>query len=234
MPTEIVGENRPAAKGFSAPGPLPFEPSGKHIVHVAYKLLRLFETGTGRNRRCSIGEALPFALPFLRGSLRFSLNRIPAAIMAEVGRRPLRDTNGESGAHREMKAAAILWMKSQGARDARDEASCFVGRADAFSESQRWAVECGNTSITKLDNFICARQHDPGCRLTIIPYQRNGFDEAVRGLLAVDIEVTQAARLDLAAYSFAMVDGFVGTANAGRRPKGYRAALSRLNGRAGA
>ncbi|MCY1644795.1 hypothetical protein [Methylorubrum sp. SL192] len=112
-------------------------PPGDHLVHVAYKLLRLFETGTGRNRRCAIGEALPFALPFLRGSLRLRLSRIPAAMVAEATRLQHRDISGESGTHRVMKAAAVLWMRTEGARDARDEVSCFVGRADAFSASQR-------------------------------------------------------------------------------------------------
>ncbi|MHC2090025.1 hypothetical protein [Methylobacterium sp. CM6244] len=191
----------------------------------------LFQSGPGFRSRSDIGDALALAVPVIAGSVRLRFSRMPLKHLHAMERKGLRDAPGESGRHLSLKEAAVLWMKSQVARDARTEVSCFAGRADAYSEQHGWAVECGDTRVTKLASFI----HSTAQRFTLIPYQRLGTigrsELSRRRPIAVDFVAGPTARRDLNSYRFAMTDGLVGTADARRRPVGYLSACALAGGR---
>ncbi|KQT60001.1 hypothetical protein ASG52_19955 [Methylobacterium sp. Leaf456] len=100
-----------------------------------------------------------------------------------------------------LKRAALLWMRSEYAADAREEVDCLVGRADVFSPSAAWIAECGKTGVSKLVTAVASGEP---IRFSLIPYQWATWDDetTARRLIAVEFswtpefsqQVAQAAR----------------------------------------
>ncbi|WP_238231576.1 hypothetical protein [Methylobacterium thuringiense] len=120
---------------------------------------------------------------YAKGHLSVGLARIPLRHCLAAHAADPYPTGNESKRHARMKHAAVLWMRECGAADARDEVECAAGRADAYSATADWAVECGNTRIGKLVSCIeCSKRP----LFTLIPYQNEHRpDGRVRSLVGV-------------------------------------------------
>lgn len=138
---------------------------------------RLFTRGNpGWSNRDCVFAYDPLIAAFGAGRVKMRVSRLSAS--ARKAGLAIRYHGGrtESAHHFALKQSARAWMIENGATDAYVEQRCFVGRADAYSEKQSWAVECGCTAIGKLVAAIQSGE----VRFTLIPFQGHPFywDEA--------------------------------------------------------
>lgn len=153
-----------------------------------YKMLGRIETLFNRRpggwgSRDAISVIEPLIQPLVTGRIKVRCIHLPLPA-CRTGRRNAHSTCSETRAHAQMKTAAIAWMRSEGARDAREEQDCAVGRADAFSEKAGWVVECGHTAKGKL---VSAIECPALSRFTLIPFQDQTWaNGAARRLVAAD------------------------------------------------
>ena len=148
------------------------------------RLERLFNRRSkGWGARDTVASIEWLLEPFAQGELRVEVIRLPAE--ASIAARAVRTAGRrESLEHHQLKAAAVAWMRSAGAEDAREERWCPVGKADAHSASQAWVVECGNTPMRKLFDAV---EQEGISRFTLIPYQDLTWrDGSPRRLLAAE------------------------------------------------
>lgn len=150
------------------------------------KLNRLFtRLDDGWGPRDSIADSAILLQPFADGRIRLKIHRIPAAICEAALVAEVTPHGTEKRAHARMKEAAVRWMIASGSRDADTELfSVIPGISDAYSVTDNWIVECGNTAISKLRNAVLHRSRP---RFTLIPYQSLLFPNGqARRLVAVD------------------------------------------------
>lgn len=145
----------------------------------------IFNRGdTGWGSRDFGSTFLPLARAYILRDLAVRLIRIPAAHCAAACAGRVGSHGKESYEHALLKRSALLWARSLGAADAKEEEWCAVGRADVYSANHRWVIECGNTPIKKLVDAVRSEQQP---RFTLVPYQRCPSSlPASASLIAID------------------------------------------------
>lgn len=172
---------------------------------VSDKLNTLFtRRQDGWGPRDDIRSSPHLVAAFLAGRVKIRIWRLSAWDCWLAGGNDLHLTGGESPDHARLKAAAALAMRSQGADDADLEQETMTGRADVYSRSQNWIVECGNTRFSKLRQAV---MHDSHPRFTLIPYQpTHCADGTSRRLIAIDFEWSRDLTADLQAEDWAAME----------------------------
>ena len=144
-------------------------PRYRHFPRGAFARLERFfnRLNPGRSPRDYAYDFVPVIEAMAEGRLWMEMSRLSrsAVMVGEKVRCP--SSRSESASHYALKHTARAWMREQGADDAALEQKCFVGRADAYSEKHRWAVECGCTAIGKVVNAV----QGGTVRFTMIPFQ---------------------------------------------------------------
>lgn len=176
---------------------LPAELAAEYLTNrVALQLSRLFARhAQGWGARGPMSEA-DHVYPFIvSGRLRPKLARLPVEAAAVGLAARVFATRRESEPHLRLKEAGLWWMRESGANDARLEAWFPGGKADAYSEEQGWAVECGVTRLGKLQDAASSLSKG---RFTLLPFQPLTWaDGRPRGLLALEFEWGDELRADL-------------------------------------
>lgn len=148
------------------------------------RLSRLFDRRNDRwGARSSRSSARMIASLIDVGRLSVRAHRLPMSACGSAATIPP-SSSGESTDHRRMKRAAMEWMRSEGATDAKEEVLGYTGKFDVYSADADWIVECGNSDMGKLLDAI---RDDERPRFTLIPYQATEWrDGSHRRLIAVD------------------------------------------------
>jgi len=155
------------------------------------------------NRRCeawgwrdSATEWQDTLAAFEAGRIKMRIERLPLdAVTQAAAARIIRHGN-EGEQHAQMKRAALLWMQSEGAADAKAEVRGVVGIADAYSFNTNWIVECGNTRFGKLADAVL---WEDAPRFTLIPFQDMEWEDgSPRRLIAIDFSWDADVTEDLA------------------------------------
>ncbi|GJD55202.1 hypothetical protein MTDSW087_04955 [Methylobacterium dankookense] len=157
----------------------------RKLSNLMFRMERVFSRSRdGWGPRDIAADFPDLVAGFASGRIAVRIVRLPYEVCERASLEKPELCGTEGLQHARMKLAAEAWMRGEGASDARTEVRCLVGRADAFSPSQNWVVEVGNTPLRKL--FVCV-DHPTPHRFSLIPFQRAHWqDRSVRRLLALD------------------------------------------------
>lgn len=163
----------PTPPWSAAPPQIAYKAADARIARVERLLDQvewIFNRGdTGWGSRDFGSTFLPLARAYILRDLAVRLIRIPSSYCATAAAGRIGSHGKESREHALLKRSAMLWARSLGASDAKEEEWCAVGRADVYSAAHRWVIECGNTPIKKLVDAVRSEQQP---RFTLVPYQR--------------------------------------------------------------
>lgn len=167
-------------------------PTEAEVARLGWRLEDFFTRRPGPfGSRNSWQSAKHMLAAMFDGGVTMRLCRVPAEYVAEAMVQCPTDHARETAAHRQLKRACLLWMRSLGGHDAAEEVDYCAGIADVMSDDLNWVVECGHTGIHKPQALALA---DETARFTLVPFQdMRRFDGRARSLIGVDFIWTPEA-----------------------------------------
>ncbi len=177
----------------------------RNVGWVGHRLTALFNRGgsacgyrdTAENSRAAFAA-------FLAGRVSMRMVRLPREAVSQALKLHVSRYGTEGKDHARLKAAALLWMRSEGAEDAAPEVRGIVGIADAYSAKANWIVECGHTRFSKLAD---AMSWEDRPRFTLLPFQPLRWNDGrKRRPIAIDFSWSPEVTADVVAEQWAAME----------------------------